>query len=402
VRPDDILRFSLGALQWNRLRTALMLLAMAIGVAAVVILTAVGEGARLFVVHKFTSLGTHLIIVIPGRSETTGGGPATFIGETPRDLTIQDAMAMARSSLVRSMAPVNVGEVTATWRKRAREVPVIGSTADLLAIRHLKMAQGRFLPPGDPERSAPLCVIGVKVGQELFGRHPAIGELMGIGDRRYRVIGILASTGRSIGLDIGEIVIIPVASAQRLFKFSSLFRILIEAKSREVIPRVEDHILSIIKKRHQGEEDVTVITQDAVLATFDRIFHALTLTLAGIAGISLGVAGIMTMNVMLIAVSQRTAEIGLLKALGAPRRQIIVLILSEAGVLSLIGALLGLAVGEIGAWVIGQIYPSLPVSAPIWAIIAALSVAITTGLTFSILPARRAAHMDPAEALSRR
>lgn len=402
MRPDDILRFSLGALQWNRLRTALMLLAMAIGVAAVVILTAVGEGARLFVVHKFASLGTHLIIVIPGRSETTGGGPATFIGETPRDLTIQDALAMARSSLVRSMAPVNIGEVTATWRQRAREVPVIGSTAELLAIRHLKMAQGRFLPPGDPEQSAPLCVIGVKVSQELFGRHPAIGELMGIGDRRYRVIGVLASTGRSIGLDIGEMVIIPVASAQRLFNTNSLFRILIEAKSREVIPRVENHILSIIKKRHQGEKDVTVITQDAVLATFDRIFHALTLTLAGIAGISLGVAGIMTMNVMLIAVSQRTAEIGLLKALGTSRRQIIVLILSEAALLSLFGALLGLAVGEIGGWVIGLIYPSLPVSAPLWAVLAALSVAITTGLTFGILPARRAARMDPAEALSRR
>jgi putative ABC transport system permease protein len=208
------------------------------------------------------------------------------------------------------------------------------------------------------------------------------------------------SEGRSIGLDVEELVILPVASAQMLFNTNTLFRILVEAKSRETISRVETHILSTIRERHQGEEDVTVITQDAVLATFDRIFRALTLTVAGVAGISLGVAGILTMNVMLIAVSQRTAEIGLLKALGAHRRHILVLILTEAGVLSLIGAFLGLAVGVIGSWVIGRIYPALPVGTPWWAIAAALGVAIATGLTFSVLPARRAARLDPVQALS--
>ncbi|MBW1671826.1 MAG: FtsX-like permease family protein, partial [Deltaproteobacteria bacterium] len=217
-----------------------------------------------------------------------------------------------------------------------------------------------------------------------------------------RVIGIMGSEGRSIGLDVEELVILPVASAQMLFNTNTLFRILVEAKSREAISQIETHILSTIQKRHQGEEDVTVVTQDAVLATFDRIFRALTLTVAGVAGISLGVAGILTMNVMLITVSQRTAEIGLLKALGAHRRQILVLILTEAGVLSLVGALLGLAIGEIGSWVIGRIYPALPVGAPWWAIAAALSVAIVTGLTFSVLPARRAAFLDPVQALSHR
>jgi len=279
---------------------------------------------------------------------------------------------------------------------------VIGSTSELLAIRHWKMAQGRFLPPGDPELAAPLCVIGSKVRKELFGPHPALGEIMSIGDRRCRIIGVMSSEGRSIGLDVEELVILPVASAQMLFNTNTLFRILVEAKSREAIPRVKTHILSTIRKRHQGEEDVTVITQDAVLATFDRIFRALTLTVAGVAGISLGVAGILTMNVMLITVSQRTAEIGLLKALGAHRRQILVLILTEAGVLSLFGALLGLAIGEIGNWIIGRIYPALPVGTPWWAVVAAMGVAIATGLTFSVLPARRAARLDPVQALSRK
>jgi putative ABC transport system permease protein len=402
MRSVDVLCFSLRALQGNRVRTMLMLLAMSIGVAAVVLLTALGEGARLFVVNEFASLGTNLLIVLPGRSETAGVGPSSFMVETPRDLTVRDAMAVARHSAVRRTAPISVGEVHASWRQRVREVPVIGTTSELLSIRHWKMAQGRFLPAGDPELASPVCVIGSKLRDELFGPHPAIGELMSVGDRRCRVIGIMGSEGRSIGLDPEELVILPVASAQMLFNTNTLFRILVEAKSRKAIPRVDAHILSTIRERHQGEEDVTVITQDAVLATFDRIFLALTLTVAGVAGISLGVAGILTMNVMLITVSQRTAEIGLLKALGAYRRQILLLILTEAGLLSLVGALLGLAIGEIGSRVVGLIYPALPVGTPWWSIAAALGVAIATGLTFSVLPARRAARMDPVQALSRK
>jgi putative ABC transport system permease protein len=400
MRSIDVLRFSLMALQGNRVRTMLMLLAMSIGVASVVLLTSVGEGARLFVVNEFSSLGTNLVIILPGRSETAGFGPSSFMGETPRDLTIRDVMAVARHSAVRRTAPISIGEAHASWRRRVREVPVLGTTSELLSIRRWTMAQGSFLPAGDPEQASPVCVIGSKVRDELFGPHPVIGEMMSVGDRRCCVIGILGSEGRSIGLDPEELVILPVAFAQMLFNTNSLFRVLVEATSREAIPRVETHILSTIRERHQGEEDVTVMTQDAVLATFDRIFRALTLTVTGIAGISLGVAGILTMNVMLITVSQRTTEIGLLKALGARRSQILMLFLTEAGVLSSAGALLGLAIGITGSRIIGRIYTALPVGTPWWAIAMALGVAIFTGLTFSVLPARRAAHLDPVQALS--
>lgn len=402
MRSSDVIRFSLGAMGGNWGRTGLMLLAMAIGVAAVVVLTAVGEGARRFVVGEFAALGTNLVIIIPGRAETAGARPAVFIGETPRDLTIQDSEALKRHAAVRRIAPVSVGEVPVSWRGRERQVPVLGSTAELLEIRHLKMAQGRFLPPGDPEQATQVCVIGNKVRHELFGPNPAIGELMRIGDRRCRVIGVLASEGRSIGVDVEELVVVPVASAQMLFNTNTLFRVMVEAKDRDSIPRVESHILSTIRERHQGEEDVTVITQDAVLATFDRILHALTLTVAGIAAISLAVAGILTMNVMLIAVSQRTAEIGLLKALGAPGRQIMMLFLTEAAALSLIGACFGLAIGQAGSWVIGELYPFLPVQVPTWAIGAASGMAFATGVTFGVLPARRAARLNPVQALARR
>jgi putative ABC transport system permease protein len=211
----------------------------------------------------------------------------------------------------------------------------------------------------------------------------------------------MASEGRSIGVDVQDIIIIPAASAQQLFNTSSLFRILVEAKSRLAIEPVKQFIIDTLQARHQGIKDVTVITQDAVLATFDRILGALTYAVGGIAAISLAVAGILIMNVMLVAVSQRTAEIGLLKALGATPGQIIVLILSEAFLLSTLGAIVGMGLGQLGSLVIRYAFPVLPAYAPLWAVAISLLIAPITGLFFSLLPARRAAQLDPVLALSR-
>lgn len=397
----DILGFALKSLRGYSLRTGLMLLAMAIGVAAVVVLTSLGEGARRFVVAEFASLGTHLLIVLPGRSETSGG-PPLLLGETPRDLTIDDAMALNRSRAVRRIAPIAVGSAAVSYRRRDRESIIIGSTREFLDVRHLTMGQGRFLPKADPRRASPVCVLGAKIRQELFGADKALGEWVRLGDRRFRVIGVLASEGRTIGIDVEEIVVVPVASALALFDTASLFRILVEARTREAIPLAQKDIIDIVRSRHDGEDDITVITQDALLSTFDNVLRALTLTVAGIAAISLAVAGILIMNVMLVAVSQRTEEIGLLKALGASGRCILILFVTEAGALSLIGAVLGLVIGKMGGWIIGRFYPALPVGTPWWAIVAALAVALGTGLLFSMLPARRAARLDPAQALSRR
>lgn len=402
MNARDVIDFTWRSLAGNRTRTILMLIAMGIGVASVILLTSLGEGARRYVVGEFSSLGTNLLIVLPGRSETTGAGPAMFIGQTPRDLTLEDARALQRSSTIRRIAPVVVGSAHASWQEREREVPVLGSTAELLEIRQWRLSQGSFLPPGDPTDANPVCVIGNKVARELFGAHAAIGQWLRIADRRFRIIGILQTEGRSIGMDVEELVIVPVASAQALFNTPSLFRILVEASSRESIPRARDFILATITKRHQGEEDVTVVTQDAVLATFDRIFRALTLTVAGIAGISLAVAGILVMNIMLVSVTQRTVEIGLLKAIGASGGHIVTLFMTEAALLSLLGGLTGLALGMVGAWTLGRIYPALPAGAPHWAIVMALAVALGTGLLFGILPARRAGRLDPITALSRR
>jgi len=402
MRPTDLLAFSWTIVAGNRGRTLLILLAMGIGVAAVVVVSALGEGARRYVLDQFGALGTNLVIVMPGRSETTGGMPGFLTGETPRDLTLDDAFALLRSRAVRKIAPLIVGAGEVRWGAKLRESPVLGSTAELLDIRHMSVAQGVFLPPGDPRHAAPVCVIGAKLREEIFGPRTALGEWLRIGDRRFRVIGVMAQQGQSLGFNTDEIVIVPVTAAQALFDTESLFRILVEAKSREQVVPAKDDVIEILRLRHEGERDVTVITQDAVLATFDRILRALTLAVGGIAAISLAVAGILIMNVMLISVTQRRREIGLLKAIGATGAQIRLTFFTEAVLLALGGAALGLAAGKTGEWLVAQVYPQIPFAAPWWAMAAAPLTAIATAALFTVAPAARAAKLDPVAALSRR
>ena len=348
---------------------------------------------------EFSGMGTHLLIVLPGKTETTGGAPP-LVGGTPNDLTLFDAIALERSSYVRRMAPIIIGSAPASYLQLEREITVAGSTAELEPVRNLELARGRFLPRGDPTRGAAVVVIGSKLKQELFGGKRAIGKWLRIDDRRFRVIGVLNPQGESLGLDVGDLAVIPVASVQSLFNTEGLFRVLVQAQSREAIPKAKKAIVEILKERHNGEEDVTVITQNALLSTFDGIFQALTFTVGGIAAISLAVAGIIIMNVMLVAVSQRTFEIGLLKALGCPHRDIMRLFLVEAAMLSVVGALIGVAIAFLGVWALGLALPAFPITVPLLSMLAAISVALVTGLLFGVIPARKAASLDPVLALA--
>ncbi len=397
----DTLRYAFAALTANRLRSGLILLAMAIGVAAVIVLTALGDGARRYVTGEFASLGTNLLIVLPGRTETTGGPPPLF-GETPRDLTLDDALDLLRSPYVARLAPLVVGAAAVSHGTRERDVTILGSTADLAPVRHLAVAQGRFLPAGDPRTAAPVCVLGHTLRKELFGDANPLGEWLRIGDRRFRVIGVLAESGVSIGVEFDDLAIIPLASAQALFDQPSLFRILAEGATGIDMQAGADDLRARLQARHEGEDDVTIITQDSVIATFDRIFAALTYAVAGIAAVSLVVAGILVMNVMLVAVAQRTAEIGLLKAIGAPAGTVRRLFVAEALLLSAAGGLAGLALGLAASGLIARLYPLLPTAPPLWAVVAAIGVALGTGLAFGVLPATRAARLDPVDALARR
>ncbi len=378
-----------------------MLLAMAIGVASVIIFTSLGEGAKRYVTREFSSLGSNILIILPGRSETTGG-PPPLLGQTPRDLTLEDAIALTRSSYIRYVAPITIGSAPVSFGDKSREVFIMGSTPNIFEIRQLATAQGKFLPPGDPTKGEGVCVVGYKLRKELFGNMSPLGEWIRIGERRFRIIGVLAKKGQSLGMDMGDVVIIPVASAQALFNTSALFRVLVQAKGHELIQKAKKSIISIIRERHDNEDDITVITQDALLSTFDRIIRALTLSIAGIAAISLLVAGILIMNVMLIAVSQRRSEIGLLKSIGAKNSQVLSLFLVESALLSILGAMLGVVISFIVIWVFMRMVPAFPIAVPLWGLSSAVGIAVAAGVVFGVMPARRASALDPVEALSRR
>ncbi len=396
----DLFEFAWTALTRHRVRTLLCVLGVAVGVTAVLALTALGEGARLFVVREFTGIGSNLVIILPGKTETTGAIPG--FGGVPHDLTIEDARVLQRDlRLAQYVVPVSVGTETVSHGERRRQVAVVGSTSELLDVRELKMRAGSFLPPSESHRGAPLTVLGHRVAQELFPGQNPVGRVVRIAGWRMRVIGVLAERGTHVGLDMDEIVVVPVATGMRMFNRSSLFRILMKARSAHDAGAVCKRAVTVLTERHR-EEDVTCITQDAVVSTFSSILQALTLALAAIGGISLTVAGIGIMNVMLVAVSERTEEVGLLQALGARRAQILAVFLTEAILLALIGGLTGVIVGWGAVKILVALYPALPASPPAWAILSALAVSLVLGTIFGVLPARRASKLDPVDALERR
>jgi putative ABC transport system permease protein len=402
MRLLDTLSFAKSATSGTPLRTGLLILAMSIGVAAVIMLTALGDGARRYVVEEFSALGSNLLIVLPGRSETGGLNPANLVTSTPRDLTPEDADSLTQIPGVNKVAPIVVGSSEISVGGKLREVMLVGTNSEFLAVRHLTLAQGRFLPAGDSGLGANVAVIGAVIRDELFGTEAALGKPIRVGDRRFRVIGVLSAGGRGMGMTTDELIIVPTATALSMFDTNTLFRILIEGRSRGVLDAMKDRIEQQLAERHDGEKDFTLITQDAVLQTFDQILRVLTYGVAGIAAISLAVAGILVMNVMLVSVTQRTGEIGLLKALGATAATIRNVFLVEAAMLSLIGAILGLLLGEAGAWILRLLYPVFPAYPPLWALLAGLATALVTGILFGVMPARKAALLDPVQALSKR
>jgi putative ABC transport system permease protein len=396
----DLLAFTWRALAGHRLRSGLSLLGVAIGVAAVVVLTALGEGARRYVVGQFASLGSNLLIVIPGRTETTGVFPG--VGGVPQPLTLEDAEAIRRGvrTVVRA-APLVIGTELVSHGERGRQVAVLGATHEFAPVRDLAIGAGEFLPSEEAGRGSAVAVLGRTVARELFPGADPIGQVVRIGDWRMRVIGVLGRQGVNLGIDMDEVVLVPVATAMRMFNRVSLFRILLQVRSHEELPETRRQVVELLAARHR-EEDVTALTEDAVLATFSAVLDALTLALAAIAAVSLTVAGIGIMNVMLVSVSERTREVGLLKAVGVGGRQVLAVFLAESTLLAAAGGAAGLALGWAAVGVLVRLYPALPASPPAWAVAAALGVSIAVGAFFGLLPARRATRLDPVTALARR
>ena len=395
-----LIAFSVTALRGHGLRTFLSLLGVAVGVISVILLTGLGEGARRYVIGEFQSLGSNLLIVLPGKVETKGGIPG--MGGVPNPLTLDDALALSRADpRIQRCVPIASGTERVTNGLRGRDVPVLGVTSDWPDLLNVKVAQGAFLPAGDMKSGNRICVLGHNTARELFGVENPLGQAVRLGGSRYRVAGVLEPRGILIGIDTDELVLIPVGMCLKMFDKQSLFRIMIQGFHFSELDGISQRVQDIIKERHHDEEDITVVTQDAVLFTFDQVLTALTLMLVGIAAISLTVAGLGIMNVMLVSVSERTHEVGLLKALGATTAQVIFLFLAEAMIISAMGGLMGLALGYGTAWTATQYLDGFDIRPPMWAVIASLSVSVLVGAASGVVPARNAARLDPVTCLAK-
>ncbi|MAG31317.1 MAG: peptide ABC transporter permease [Deltaproteobacteria bacterium] len=398
MSPVDLFGFAWQALVQNRRRSGLSLVGVVIGVVAVVTLTAIGEGALRFVTDQFASLGASIVIVSPGKNETTGGMP-TGIGGIPNDLTLRDTIVLERRiQSVRTAVPVAISTAPVSHLERSRHSMIVGVSSEFERLQRLEMAYGSFVPESELDRGASVVVLGHTVAGELFGRANPLGTSVRIAGWRMRVIGVLAERGMQLGMQIDESVFIPTATGMRMANKSSVSQIMLELQPKadpdDVIRRVKE----ILIDRHD-EEDFTCISQDAVLASLGSILRILTLVVAGIASVSLAVAGIGIMNVMLVAVSERTDEVGLMKAVGASHRQVLLIFLVEAALLSLAGGVLGLALGAGLVFVGNQFYPAIDVVTPLWAVGAVIALSFGTGVVFGVLPAWRAAGLDPVTAL---
>jgi len=398
MNPVELFHFAWQALTQNRRRSGLSLLGVVVGVVAVVSLTAIGEGALRYVNDQFVSLGTSIVIVAPGKSETTGGIPMG-VGGVPNDLTLQDTIAVERRvQSVRAAVPISLSTDSIDYAERSRNVMIVGASSEFKRLQRLEMASGSFLPRSHRDRGGAVVVLGQTVAQELFGMENPLGATVRIGGWRMRVIGVLTKRGTQLGMQIDESVFVPTATGMRMANNGSVSRIMLELFPKADPELAIEEVKTLLIERHD-EEDFTCISQDAVMDSLSSILRMLTLAVAGIAAVSLAVAGIGIMNVMLVSVSERTSEVGLLKALGANERQILMVFLVEAALLSMAGGIVGLVLGTVIVMLGNLLYPAVELVTPLWAIGAVLFLSIGTGVVFGVLPAWRAAGLDPVAAL---
>ncbi len=396
IAADSVV-FAVGAIRAHRLRSTLTVLGIVIGVASVVLLTSLGEGTRRYLVGEFTQFGTNILAVNPGRVQTTGIVGA--VGGTVRPLTIEDAIALRRVPGVERIVPVAFGMARVSGDGRGRSVFVYGVNADLPAVWKFAVGQGRFLPAGDLDRGASVAVLGPTVKRELFGDRNALGEHVRVAGRRCLVIGVMAAKGQLLGLDVDDAVYVPVATALDLFNRRDLMEIDVQFTAGARVDAVVEGIRGVIARRHDGDEDFTITTQTDMLVVMDRVLGIVSMAVGGIGAISLIVGAIGILTMMWISVGERTSEIGLARAVGAGAAQILLVFLLESALLSLAGGVLGVAL----AWVVGQavhlLVPGLPFHTPPGYVAAALFVSLGVGLASGVLPARRAALLDPIDAL---
>lgn len=392
----DVLHMAVQSVKAHRVRSTLTAVGIGVGIATVMLLTSIGQGINRFVVDEFTQFGTHLIAINPGKVQTMGMS-AGVISST-RPLTLDDNQALTRISGAVAVVPGIFGNGPVAFSGRSRNTYINGVDQNMPQVWKFNIAAGRFLPPDDPQSARALAVLGSKLKTELFGSRPALGEKVRIGGSSFRVIGVMEPKGQVLGFDMDDGVYIPAARALELFNREGLMEIDVlyrsGANEEQVVAAIRDMLIS----RH-GREDFTIITQNQMLDVLGRILGVLTLAVGALGGISLLVGSVGILTIMTIAVNERVGEVGLLRALGATRTRVSALFLGEALLLAAAGGMAGLLVGTLGAQLLGLIVPALPVTVP-WGYAAlALGLSAAIGLAAGVLPARKAAALDPVEAL---
>jgi putative ABC transport system permease protein len=385
------------AITAHRMRSGLTLLGIAVGIAAVILLTSIGEGIHRFVLAEFSQFGTNVVAVSPGRVKT-GGAPPTGLPTAVRPLSFDDARSLRRLPGVIAVAPIVYGNAEMEGNGRTRRTTVYGVNSDALQLFKMEVASGQYLPPDEWEGARAFVVLGSTLKHELFGTDNALGARLRAGTLQFRVVGVLAPKGQFLGIDLDDTAFIPVARATELFNKEGLAEIDVSYADDASASQVAEHVRATLKARH-GREDFTITTQEDMLRTLGNILDILTMAVGALGSISLLVGGVGIVTIMTIAVAERTGEVGLMLALGAQRATILALFLGEAVVLAALGGAFGLVLGIGLAQLIHLVVPALPVHTPVLYAALALVLASLIGLAAGVLPARRASRLDPVESL---
>lgn len=383
---DQAFRVAVTILWSNKMRSALTMLGVVIGVFAVVALVSIGQGATGMVTEQVREMGSNLITVtIRGRGAVTA-------------LTIEEAAALVEREGVAAAAPVISGQVTVDSGARSVVTLLEGTTADYQSVRNHYAERGRFLTFTDVRHRQNVALLGSDVAAELFPGEEPLERQVRIGGAIFTVVGVLESKGDGFAGSQDDKVIIPVSTAQRLVQAAGVNTVYVQAAGPELVDRLAASLEAALQLRFRDEEAYQVFSQAVILETMDQITATLTLMLGGIAGISLLVGGIGIMNIMLVSVTERTREIGVCKALGAKKRDILLQFLIESAVLSSAGGLAGLLLGYAAVRIFSSLVGLTAVFTP-EVVITALLFSLSVGIFFGIYPANKAARLNPIEAL---
>ena len=383
------------ALWIQKIRSLLTILGFSIGIAAMVLLSSLGEGLRQYVLQEFTQFGSHILAITPGKTETFG---LTGVMNTTRPLSLEDVEALQRMSGVEEIVPVVAGTAAIKQGNRSRHSNVYGVGSQADQAWNLDVAQGRFLPDEGFTNPRSLAVLGSELKSEIFGMQSALGQYINIGGSRFRVVGVLRPKGDFMGSDLDDAVYVPASRALQLFNRESLMEVDIFFSPSLTTEVFAGRVKRLLIDRH-GFEDFTIVTQDQMLETMDDILRILKYAGAGLGAISLLVGGVGIATILTITVTERTAEVGLLRALGSTRAQVRNLFLGESIALGFIGGLAGVAAVILLDYGLAKVIPALPIVVGLDIVLAALVLSMAIGLLAGVTPALKATKLSPIDAL---